>query len=295
MTEADARAETYRLSLSLPPETAQRLALVLEELFAAAPPVVSIYERKEAPVWGCDAYFESAPDRKLIETALDAVAPGTPYDIEPMVPTDWVSVVQRELSPVIAGRYFIYGSHDRARASRRAGDIEIDAGQAFGTAHHATTGGCLLALDRLFKRHAFRHVLDLGTGTGLLAIASARSLKRPVLASDIDPIAVRIARENAVLNEAGTLVTAIEADGLNAPSLRQGAPYDLLIANILAAPLRQLAGDMRRSTRRGSRLVLSGLLGEQSPALEAHFRAHGFRLEWRFPLEEWMTLVLKRV
>jgi ribosomal protein L11 methyltransferase len=285
----------YSLSLSLPLARAEQLASRIEDSFWEAAPAVSLREeRPGGPDWRLDAYFDVAPDRPALEQLISEIAPGVTLDLELVPPADWVSIVQRELSPVAAGRFFIYGSHDRARATGRPGEIEIDAGQAFGTAHHGTTRGCLLALDTLFKRRRFRRILDLGTGTGLLAIAAARSLKCRVLASDIDPVSVRVARENAALNEAGPLTEVVVADGLSHPRLRKGAPYDLLIANILAAPLMQLAPAVAAATRRGSCLVLSGLLREQSPAVEARYRSFGFVQNQRLPLDEWMTLVLVR-
>lgn len=295
MTDAPRSADIHRVGVSpgLPQAVAEALAGAIEDRFWELAPAVALHEeRPDAGIWRLDAYFDAAPDRPALAALIDDIAPGATFEIEPMPPADWVAIVQRELSPVVAGRFFIYGSHDRARASGRPGDIEIDAGQAFGTAHHATTRGCLLALDRLFKRRRFDRILDLGTGTGLLAIAAARILRRRVLASDIDPVAVRIARENAALNRTGPLLRAVVADGLGHPRLRRNAPYDLLIANILAAPLIALAPAIAAATRPGSCLVLSGLLREQSPQIEARYRSLGFVLNQRLPLDEWMTLVL---
>ena len=204
--------------------------------------------------------------------------------------------MQSGLSPIRAGRYFIHGSHDRHLASARAGDIEIDAGQAFGTAHHGTTKGCLLALDHLFKGNGDRrikNVFDLGTGTGLLAIAAARSLRRPVLASDIDPISVKTAIDNAALNQIGPLVEIIKANGLAHRKIQSRAPYDLLIANILAAPLLAMAPSIKKVMQARGHLILSGLLRTQSRAIEARYKGQGFRLVERLPLDEWMTLILR--
>lgn len=290
---------TYRLSLSAPFDLTSQLAELISQVNADDPPAVSTHETKDPAIWGLDAYFEIKPDldeiRDTLETAFTALAlplPLPPMELVPMEDMDWVSLVQKELSPIRAGRYFIYGSHDRARAGQRAGDIEIDAGQAFGTAHHGTTKGCLLALDDLFKAHQFDNILDLGTGTGLLAIAAAKVLKQTVMASDIDPISVKIANENAALNQVGTLLYVVEADGLAHPELQNAAPYDLMIANILAAPLRSMAPSIQECMQPGGYLVLSGLLRTQSRSIEACYRARGFTLKKRIPLDEWMTLIL---
>jgi ribosomal protein L11 methyltransferase len=170
-------------------------------------------------------------------------------------------------------------------------DLLIEASEAFGTGHHASTRGCLLALHELLRKRTPRSTLDLGTGTGALAIAVARATRRPVLATDIDPIAVRVARENVRLNAASGLVEVIEADGLAAPALR-GRRFDLVIANILAGPLQEMAGDIVRAGAPGGTIVLSGLLEPQERSVLAAYRARGARLARRCVLEGWTTLTL---
>ncbi len=286
---------TYRLHLVAPFDLASKLADRLAQMDEIAPPAISTHETANALIWALDAYYQTRPDLNEIKSFLEAaVFPLPSIDITQMEDEDWVALVQRGLSPIRAGRYFIYGSHDRARAGHQAGDIEIDAGQAFGTAHHGTTKGCLLALDHLFKSHRYNNVLDLGTGTGLLAIASARILGRSVLASDIDPISVKVAKKNAAVNMVGPLLMVIEADGLHHRALQKKAPYDLMIANILAQPLLQMAPDIKKSISRRGHLVLSGLLRTQSRAIEARYRGQGFTLIKRIPLDEWMTLILQK-
>jgi len=205
---------------------------------------------------------------------------------------DWVMESLHGLKPVTAGRFVVHGAHDRGCAIVNRIGIEIEAAQAFGTGHHGTTRGCLLALDRLNKFAKPRRMLDLGTGSGVLAIAAARSFRRRVLATDIDPLAVRIARDNARLNRIGTLVCARHADGLASPDLRAQAPFDLVLANILLTPLQKLASPLRSVVAAGGRVILAGPLKSQANAALAAYR--GFALERRIELDEWTTLVLKR-
>jgi ribosomal protein L11 methyltransferase len=288
--------QIYCLNLSAPLEVTSQLAELLSQR-GDNPPAVSIHETGNPSIWALDAYYQIKPDLNEIKSFLEtgSASPLPAMAIRELEDRDWVALVQSGLSPIRAGRYFIHGSHDRSKATQLAGEIEIDAGQAFGTAHHGTTMGCLLALDHLFKsrqRYRFYNVLDLGTGTGLLAIAAARSLHHKILASDIDPISVKIATENAALNNVRPLVKLFEANGLSNHALQKSAPFDLLIANILAAPLLSMAADIRKNMRPGGRLILSGLLRTQSRTIEARYRGHGFTIEKRLPLDEWMTLIL---
>jgi ribosomal protein L11 methyltransferase len=197
------------------------------------------------------------------------------------------------LAPVEAGRFIIHGAHDRAHVPLNRIGIEIEAALAFGTGHHGTTRGCLLALDRIAKESRPRNILDVGTGSGVLAIAAARALRRPVLASDIDNTAVRAAGDNARRNRAGA-VTVIHAAGLGARLFRQRGPYDLVFANILLGPLQRLAASVATLTAPGARVVLSGLLPAHANAALAAYRAQNLVLERRIDLEGWTTLVLRR-
>jgi ribosomal protein L11 methyltransferase len=205
---------------------------------------------------------------------------------------DWVAASLAELKPVMAGRFTVHGAHDRARILPNRIGIEIEAALAFGTGHHGTTRGCLLALDEIVKRCRPRRALDIGTGTGVLAIAAAKALRRSVVASDIDPEAVRIARANARLNDIAPLVQCIHARGLTAHPFRERAPFDLVLANILLAPLTRLASPLRRLLAPRAHVILSGLLAAQENAALAAYRPHGLRLVRRIPLDEWVTLVL---
>ena len=288
------------LTLSGPFLQISELADLLPLMDEDSPPAVSIHESADPSIWTLQAYFEAPPKLENIKCHLTAHHPSPlpPIQIEKVPETDWVALVQSGLSPIYAGRYFIHGSHDRHLAGHaRAGEIEIDAGQAFGTAHHGTTKGCLLALDLLFKRQRgrpYQKVLDLGTGSGLLAIAAARSLHHKIMASDIDPISVATARDNAALNQVGPLVQTLQANGLAHRQLQANGPYDLLIANILAAPLLHMAPQITKAVARNGVLVLSGLLRTQSRSIEARYKGQGFRLRKRLPLDEWMTLILQK-
>jgi ribosomal protein L11 methyltransferase len=194
---------------------------------------------------------------------------------------------------VRAARGSALGAHDRASVKPNDIGIEIEAALAFGTGHHGTTRGCLLALDELAKRQRARRVLDVGTGSGVLAIAAAKILRARVTASDIDPVAVEAARANARLNRAAAAITFVRAAGANARAITAQAPYDLIFANILLGPLLRLAVPLRRLAAPGARIVLSGLLPGHANAVLAIYRAQGLALERRIPLDGWVTLVLR--
>jgi len=260
------------------------------------PPAVS--SREASGGWMLDVYFEDLPD----PAGLAAVADSFPhfdairYLRPEMLPDeDWVANVQRGLHPIEAGRFFIHGSHDRARAKGRPFAIEVDAGQAFGTAHHGTTRGCLLLIDRLAKKQGVWRTLDLGTGSGVLAIAAAKVLCGDILATDIDPIAIKVAKENFARNGVAPEVTAITAAGLAHPVIAAKAPFDLIMANILAGPLLKLAPDIARVAADGGHLILSGLLDGQAREVRARYLAQGFSLEARISLEGWTALHMRRL
>jgi ribosomal protein L11 methyltransferase len=213
--------------------------------------------------------------------------------IEPVAAADWVAQSLSGLKPVRAGRFLVHGAHDRARVRVNDIGIEIEAALAFGTGHHGTTRGCLLALDELAKRRRFRKVLDIGTGSGVLVIAAARALHGRIVASDIDRVAVDAAKSNVRLNRAAPAITLLRAVGTRARTITSNAPYDLIFANILLAPLLRLAVPLRRLAAPGARVVLSGLLPAHANAALSAYRAQGLVLEKRIPLDGWMTLVLR--
>lgn len=252
----------------------------------------SILEEDEArDVWRIDAYPTSSEE---CEALLAVLAPfGLKVATEALADADWLALALSGLPPVRAGRFFIYGAHDRGRAPPSTVNLRIEAGAAFGTGHHGTTVGCLLAYDALLKVRTFGRVLDVGAGTGVLAIAAARTGSQRVLGGDIDRVSVRIARENARLNRARA--EFVHAAGLRHPTVRRGAPYDLVFANILAAPLVALARDIRSALAPGGLAILSGLLRSQERRVLAAYLSKGFRLRSRRHRDAWSTLVVQRV
>ncbi|WP_394892888.1 50S ribosomal protein L11 methyltransferase [Mesorhizobium sp. AaZ16] len=207
---------------------------------------------------------------------------------------DWVALSLEGLKPVRAGRFFVHGAHDRQK--RRSGDlaIEIEAGLAFGTGHHGTTAGCLEVLEEVARRERPKNALDLGTGSAVLAIALAKFSHIPVLATDIDPVATRVAADNVRLNGVSALVKTATAPGFHHPVFSQRGPFDLIVANILAKPLMRLAPQMARHLTPGGSIVLSGILERQRNAVLAAYAGQKFRHVRTLAREGWVTLHLKR-
>jgi len=208
--------------------------------------------------------------------------------------TDWVAQSLADLKPVRVGRFLVHGAHDRAKLRANDIGIEIEAALAFGTGHHGTTRGCLKAFADLAKRRRIQRVLDVGTGSGILAIAAARLLHARITASDIDGRAIETARGNARINRATPLLAFVRASGTTARAITSAAPYGLIFANILLGALTLLAVPLRRLTAPGARIVLSGLLPNHANAALAIYRAQGLVLEKRITLDGWVTLVMHR-
>lgn len=250
----------------------------------------------EAP-WLCELYFGETPDEAAIRDLVRAVAgdeAAAALHFEGVEARDWIAASLEGLNPVDAGRFTVHGAHSRASLKPNRFNIEIEAALAFGTGHHGTTRGCLLHLDAVLKRHRPRDIVDIGSGTGVLAFAAAKALKQFVYAGELDPDSVRVARENARLNGVAPFVRPVVAAGLQHPELRASAAYDLVFANILARPLKGLAPEIARATTPGGKLILSGLLRHDVPGVLAKYRAFGFHLVAQRHLEGWASLVLKR-
>jgi ribosomal protein L11 methyltransferase len=243
--------------------------------------------------WLVEVYLADAPDRGKRAALRRLAGDLGAFDLVELPRTDWVAKSLEGLKPVRAGRFLVHGSHDRAARLPNDRAIEIEAGQAFGTGHHGTTAGCLREIDRLAKIRSFRRPVDIGTGSGVLAIAMAKVWHVPVLATDIDPVAVRVAGANARLNGARE-VRAIVAGGLGARAVRRRAPFDLIVANILAGPLQALAVPIRRVIAPGGVAVLSGLLPNQGARIVAAYRTAGLRLVRASVLDGWLTLTFVR-
>jgi ribosomal protein L11 methyltransferase len=287
---------THRASFAIGNEqAAKRVVDLLNESFFEGQAAIAAFEGPGGR-WDITVHFADPPDqisiRELVGLAAgEHIAQDVTFDT--VEAKDWVKATLEELVPVHAGRFIVHGRHDRARVPLNKLGIEIEAALAFGTGHHGTTRGCLLLLDHVLKAHRPRRVLDVGTGTGVLAIAAAKALQIKVLASDIDPLSVRVARENARLNGAVNLVQAIHATGFSAPEFSQRAPFDLVLANILANPLRQMATPMAQHLARSALVILSGLLPHQAQSVIAAYRARGLLLVRHLQIEGWSSLLLR--
>lgn len=257
----------------------------------------SAHEDEETGEWVFEATCDREPDVAAFDALVREVLGGrVRFSVEAIDPdVNWVAKSLEGLQPVIAGGFYVHGSHEASPAPAGVTPIRIDAAQAFGTGHHETTTGCLEAIDRALKRRRFRSMLDVGTGTGVLAIALAKRTHLPVIASDIDPIAVRTAAENARDNGVGRYVIALEATGLEHRQIATAAPYDLIVANILAGPLTALAPGMRKIAEPGCVVILSGILIHQAPRVIAAYARAGIVLRNKITRKEWVTLVMERV
>ncbi|MDA9947782.1 50S ribosomal protein L11 methyltransferase [Planktomarina temperata] len=287
---------TYTALTTLPGKSqAEALGEALEAL-EPAPTGVGVFEVEDGKgIWEVGGYFLDAPDD--IDLALLSAAFGAgPFVVSEVPDQDWVAKVRRELPPVEAGRFFVYGSHDAALLPEGRIGLLIEAAMAFGTGHHGTTLGCLSAYDRLLDDgQRFDNVLDLGCGTAVLAMSAARMGAAHVLASDIDPVAVEVALANVKANGLVGRVSCVESIGFDSPVLRAGAPFDLIFANILKGPLIELAPDMAAHLAPGGRAILSGLLVEQADEIVEVYQGQGLALETREDLGEWSALTLRRL
>jgi ribosomal protein L11 methyltransferase len=278
-------------------QTARRLAAYLGESLGGEDTACAAFEDDTTGRWQVAIHFRQPPDEASLRS-LVAFAAGENASrsliIEPVAAVDWVAQSLADLKPVRVGRILVHGAHDRTKLRANDVGIEIEAALAFGTGHHGTTRGCLQALAGLAKRRRSHRVLDVGTGSGILAIAAARLLHARVTASDIDARAIEAARGNARINRVAPLVTFMRASGTAARAITSAAPYQLIFANILLGALTRLAVPLRKLTALDGRVVLSGLLPSHANAVLAIYRAQGLALEKRIRLDGWVTLVMHR-
>jgi ribosomal protein L11 methyltransferase len=295
---------SWKLTLPCTKAEAEALNGDLPQLAALDPqPVLLTSELDDGAAWRLDAYFEEEPDGHAVMLLRGLVpsAARAPALVESIEEQDWVTLSQQGLEPIQAGRFFVHTPAHRHRIPPNAVPLEIDAGRAFGTGQHETTTGCLLALTRLRESGlSFGNVADIGTGTGLLAFAALRLWPAAkAIASDIDPVAIEVAAENAAINRVpigrarGQLELAV-APGMECSRLKARAPYDLVIANILAAPLIQLAPSICAAIEAGGRLILAGLLTNQADAVLAAYRRQGLSLIFAVERGDWPTLTLRK-
>ena len=290
------------MRVTLDEARARAVADLMVESFEPAEAASTAFET-ETPwpgggkAWAVEVYFGFEPDeeslRELVAAAAgDEAAAQVEFGLTEK--QDWVANSLAGLKPVRAGRFLVHGAHDRDKVGLSDIGVEIEAGLAFGTGHHGTTRGCLMHFDRLLKRRRPAYVLDVGCGAGVLAIAAAKALKRKVWLGDIDPVAVAVANENAALNGAGGWAKAVVSRGVESRALRDGAPYDLVFANILAKPLRLLAPSLALALAYDGEAIVSGLLLADVAGVVSAWGAQGFRLRERIELEGWASLRLTR-
>jgi ribosomal protein L11 methyltransferase len=289
---------THRATFAIGDEqSAKRVVDRLTECFFEDQAAIAAFEGPGAR-WHISVHFSDAPDqgsiRELVRLAAGAeFARDVAFDI--VEPKDWVKATLEELVPVRAGRFVVHGQHDRANVPPNKLAIEIEAALAFGTGHHGTTRGCLLLLDQVLKAYRPRRTFDVGTGTGVLAISAAKALRTRMLASDIDPLSVKVARENARLNGVAELVDVVCATGFSAPQIAENGRFDLVLANILANPLREMATPMARHLTPSALVILSGLLPHQTQSVIAAYRARGLVLERHLQIEGWSSLLMRKM
>ncbi|MGV8832039.1 MAG: 50S ribosomal protein L11 methyltransferase [Devosia sp.] len=255
----------------------------------------SAHENEETGEWFFEATCDSPPDLEaFVELARQTLGGAVDFSVSPIDPEfNWVAKSLEGLAPVIAGGFYVYGSHETGPIPGGLTAMQIDAAQAFGTGHHETTTGCLEAINMLLKRKKPRYMIDVGTGTGVLAIALAKRTKTPVIASDIDPISVSTTIANAEQNGVGKLIVAVEATGMTNPTIAQNGPYDLIVANILAGPLMALAPSVGKAAQKGATIILSGILQHQARGVINAYARQGMTLTQKLQRKEWTTLMLE--
>lgn len=297
MNDGVAQTEVWEIVIELPTGD-------LKEAFEAAiadhVAGLSVFEIENTPRWRLVGYADEVPEPGLIETSVAIAAAAAGIEppnvrIAPVVEKDWVAESERSLPALRVGPYFVFGSHIRENLPADAIAIKIDAGLAFGTGNHETTQGCLQALEGVFAERMPENPIDIGTGSGILAIAIAKRCGVRVMASDIDPIAVDVARENAAINGVDEQIECLVSDGVDDEAVGRQAPYDLAVANIVANPLIALAEGIAKIMAEDGTIILSGILNEQAASVAAAYAAQGIAETTRIELGEWTTLVLLRL
>ncbi|WP_420414344.1 50S ribosomal protein L11 methyltransferase [Roseibium sp.] len=290
--------KTIRVKITAEELEAKRISEILERAFEDEGNPVTIYEdSKDGKIWSAEILlFGMEPDEAAatVRDRVGADAFAAPLDAEELPDINWVEKSLEGLKPVRAGRFLVHGSHDRDKVPAGVISLEIEAALAFGTGHHGTTAGCLEEIDRLLSMREYNSILDLGTGTGVLAIAAALKARQTVLATDIDPVATRTALENARLNGASHLIKGFTANGVEDRRFGLYGPFDLVIANILARPLMKMAKSISHQMTSTATLVLSGLRVEDGPRILFAYGCQGFVLDRRREKDGWLTLTLVR-
>ncbi|WP_417819958.1 50S ribosomal protein L11 methyltransferase [Terasakiella sp.] len=285
----------WRVDLEVSPELADAYEFALEAFCGA----VTQYLDDDELAQRIEAYAEEEPDETALKAAIAAVAERSGVSAPTVTITavenkDWLAEYARNYPPLQIGRYFIYGSHFDGKLPAGKIALKVEAATAFGTGEHASTNGCLQALDRLSRRYNFKRPLDMGCGSAILAMAIAKTWGASVVASDIDAQSVDVARYNAEVNGVGGSVLAVCANGYNSPSVTRNGPYDLIMANILARPLSAMAKDLAKNLKPGGFAVLAGFLDRDANWVFAAHRCHGLRLVERIKVNGWQTLVLRK-
>ncbi|MFC7333500.1 50S ribosomal protein L11 methyltransferase [Rhodocista pekingensis] len=284
----------WRVAFEVPEAMAPLFAEIVEPHMDA----VATFELQEGGNWLIEGTSHAEPDGSRLSTKLAILAASLGLSepaltIEPIAPIDWVTQTYLSFPPIRVGRFFVHGSHHKTGVPAGCVGLQIEAAMAFGSGEHATTQGCLKALDDLSRSLPLGHALDMGCGSGILGFAIAKLWRVPVLGVDIDDLSVEIAAENAVLNRVAHLVDLRAGNGYATPEVRRRAPFDLIVANILAKPLARMAPQLRRHLAPGGTVVLSGLLRRQENMVLAAHRAQGLRLVRRYRIGDWSTLVLR--